>query len=314
MKKKYIILIFFSVFLCLLIIKNNVTKDISTFSVNYLNQYKAVQFPKEDIDLSQPKGITAINKGIVVVDSGNNRLIFLDDDGNYIKSIGNIGNGPLEFLDPTGITIDKNNNIYVIDNGNRRIQILNENGDYLDSIMLREFSKMRKESYLSDIAVDEKNRIYFSTCCLEQEFAHIYSIDTNNKIEKIGSNKYGYLISGSSNIFFSQQLELKYEDNKIIAQSGKNSFYKIKDSKLIKEYKLPTKYAPRDGFVADNYIYVISGAFYNIDKFDLSGKYIGTLLKGGRDYLGLKYIVVKENIIYATNPEKNLIYKLDKIK
>jgi len=70
---------------------------------------------------------------IYVVDSGNDRIVILDRDGNFIKSVGRKGQGPGEFNNPMSILIN-NDNIFVNDQRNGRVQIFDKDFNYRDTI------------------------------------------------------------------------------------------------------------------------------------------------------------------------------------
>lgn len=313
-RKQIIVIILFLIIFNLLIYlnkNNNDVQSISNLRINNLNEYTLIPYLDEHINLNKPKGIINMPDGLLIADSGNNRLLYLNNSGNIKKIIGKIGNGPYEFIDPTSITIDKKNNIYIIDNGNLRIQILNKNLEYIKSIKLDEFRNISPNSFISDIAVDDNLRIYISLCSIEQKYSHIYYIEPSGIIKNFGKNKYGYLITGNSELFFAQYLELINNKNQLTIQSGKNSLYKINNGRITKTCKLPDKYAPKDGFILDNNIYIINGAFCTIDKLDLSGKYIGSLINADKEYLGFNYMCYKDKSIYVTNTTKNSLYKFE---
>ncbi|MCP4727601.1 MAG: 6-bladed beta-propeller [bacterium] len=65
---------------------------------------------------------------IYVLDSGNHRIQKFDQNGGYLKTFGEEGQGPGEYMSPLSIDIDDSGYIYVSDQGNMRIQILNPDG------------------------------------------------------------------------------------------------------------------------------------------------------------------------------------------
>ena len=60
-----------------------------------------------------------IAMGAYVVDSGNNRIVYLSQDG--ASSFGKTGSGTNEFQWPKGIAVDTNGHIFIVDSGNGRI-------------------------------------------------------------------------------------------------------------------------------------------------------------------------------------------------
>jgi len=65
---------------------------------------------------------------IYVLDSGNHRIQKFSQDGQYLATIGNAGEGPGEFQYPFSFDIDKEGYLYVSDSGNQRIQVLTPDG------------------------------------------------------------------------------------------------------------------------------------------------------------------------------------------
>ena len=74
-----------------------------------------------------PCGIAVTSNGTILVgDSGNHRIQELTMEGECIACIGGKGNGPLQFQDPKGITINKTTgHVFVAEESNHRIQVLN---------------------------------------------------------------------------------------------------------------------------------------------------------------------------------------------
>jgi DNA-binding beta-propeller fold protein YncE len=66
-------------------------------------------------------------KYVYVADSKNNRISQFDTKGNYIKSIGQLGNKSGDFNLPTTIEIDSKGNFFVNERGNERIQKFDSN-------------------------------------------------------------------------------------------------------------------------------------------------------------------------------------------
>ena len=120
-----ILLVFmiFSLFFVLFIRKENGVVKKTALYIKTLNKDKELFY--------NPKKIIKHNNEFYVMDYGNNRIVILDKDGNYIREIGRIGQGPGEFFNPVDFVINSNNEIVVLDLGNSRIQILDINGKYI---------------------------------------------------------------------------------------------------------------------------------------------------------------------------------------
>ncbi len=73
-------------------------------------------------------GIGPVGKDkVMVVDQANNRILVFDRKGNFLKSWGKLGSGPMGFHSPTGMVSDDKIG-YVIDSWNSAIKGYDENG------------------------------------------------------------------------------------------------------------------------------------------------------------------------------------------
>ncbi|MDH5631644.1 MAG: NHL repeat-containing protein [Gammaproteobacteria bacterium] len=68
---------------------------------------------------------------IIVVDSGNDRVVIFDSTGNVKTSFGKPGTKDGQFRSPVGVGIDGKDNIYIADKGNARIQVFDRNGKFI---------------------------------------------------------------------------------------------------------------------------------------------------------------------------------------
>lgn len=69
---------------------------------------------------------------IYILDSGNSRLLVVDSELNYLKTI---DLAYLNLKDPKGVFIDKDGLIYIADRSANQVFILNEKGEYLRSLV-----------------------------------------------------------------------------------------------------------------------------------------------------------------------------------
>lgn len=75
-----------------------------------------------DTTFSSPEGIYVSPEGYVFVsDTGNSRIVKLDESGNVLGTYGKEGEGAKEFFSPKGLTMDSEGNIIVADSDNDRI-------------------------------------------------------------------------------------------------------------------------------------------------------------------------------------------------
>jgi DNA-binding beta-propeller fold protein YncE len=71
---------------------------------------------------------------IYVADSGNHRVLVFDFQGKWLKIIGSEGQGPAEFLNPSGLFILEDGGLAVADVDNNRIQIFDRDWELVNSI------------------------------------------------------------------------------------------------------------------------------------------------------------------------------------
>lgn len=100
---------------------------------------------------------------MVVSDAENHRVLFLDIDGNLVKSVGTgmRSGGRDGFNVPAGITLDETGNVYVVDTLNGRVVKLSPDGEFL-----REFGRLADTAGSlarpKGVAVDVAGRVFVS--------------------------------------------------------------------------------------------------------------------------------------------------------
>src|SRR5690606_15177194 len=62
---------------------------------------------------------------------GNRRIVHYDKAGNYVKSWGQLGSTPGNFILPHAIVVDSKGLLYVADRNSGRIQVFNQEGKFL---------------------------------------------------------------------------------------------------------------------------------------------------------------------------------------
>jgi iron(III) transport system ATP-binding protein len=91
------------------------------------------QWKMLDVQFGKPEGIVWLKDDrIVVCDTHYHRLVWFDQTGKVLKTVGQRGFGKSEFVFPVGITIDKAENLYVCEyGGHDRIQVFTRDGEWL---------------------------------------------------------------------------------------------------------------------------------------------------------------------------------------
>jgi len=89
--------------------------------------------PAADGLFRQPTDVAWDSEGNIYISDGyiNSRVAKYDKNGDWVKSWGEKGTGPVQFRLPHAIAIDRNDNVYVGDRTNRRIQVFGTDGRFL---------------------------------------------------------------------------------------------------------------------------------------------------------------------------------------
>ncbi len=88
-----------------------------------------------DVKVGKPEGIVVLHDGrVVVCDTHYHRIVWFDADGNWLKNIGQKGEGKSEFIYPVGICKDPGENLYICEyGGNDRVQKFTREGEWVGS-------------------------------------------------------------------------------------------------------------------------------------------------------------------------------------
>ena len=149
--------------------------------------------------LSEPRGLAVNRSGhIYILDA--NRIRVFDESGKYIKTIGGVGEGPGDLLDPALLVIDKQDNIVLFDGGKQRVQILSSDGKYLGGFPLG-------ENRPGPIAITRENEILMSNRTLTKEAAALWIYyDYQGKTVRQNGQRY----SGSSELVNDKLYEVSF--------------------------------------------------------------------------------------------------------
>lgn len=147
------------------------------------------------------------NSIFYVFDKVGKKILLFDKQGNFLKSIHKIGQGPGEYTEPCDMDIDDEGNIYLSDWATQSI-IVYKNGDGSD------YEVIRIGEHFLDFAV-VGNSIYLGLVYQEGE-ARQNLVVWSRKDEKISVVKENLLLEGN---------KLPYRAKHYIFRSGDKAFY-----------------------------------------------------------------------------------------
>lgn len=153
-KKIFFILLF--VFLLVLNLYSQ-NKDIDKIPINFKKPVKVCGTEADELQFYQPSFVryNKTDKKVYVCDTGNNRIVVLDDDLNFITHFGRKGQGPGEFNNPVSIDFFNSGNLVILDKDNYRIQIFDKNYKYVSGFSGLNFN------IRPVMDCDSEERIYF---------------------------------------------------------------------------------------------------------------------------------------------------------
>lgn len=125
LKRRLIIFSFLFTFLAAITVSEDPIKTV--WSISSFGEDDFFHRPS-DIEIDSNRSM------IFVTDSGNHRVLVFDFQGKFLKIIGSEGQGPAEFLNPTGLFIFADGGLAVADVDNNRIQIFDKAWEFVNSI------------------------------------------------------------------------------------------------------------------------------------------------------------------------------------
>ena len=93
----------------------------------------------EHLAFNYPSDVAVDAQGnIYILDAGNTRIQKFDQDGKYLATIGRKGQGPGEFISPSGLDLDEDGNLVVTDTAQMRLHVIIGGGKDVKSIVLKD--------------------------------------------------------------------------------------------------------------------------------------------------------------------------------
>ncbi len=101
----------------------------------FINKIGSFDSRDENYNFYVPSDIVVDKNGnIYILDTGNHRIQKFDMSGKYLATLGEKGQGPVEFNMPYSLDIDDENRLIICDQGNLRIQVLNTDGKSIETV------------------------------------------------------------------------------------------------------------------------------------------------------------------------------------
>ena len=109
-------------------------------------------------------GVAVTSDNLVLVsDSFSHQIKAFTVKGTFVKSVGQNGNGPLQFNYPSGIAVHPSGRVFVVDTGNHHIQVLHHDLTY-SHMFGSEGSAPGQFVYPCDVACDSSGVVYVTDC------------------------------------------------------------------------------------------------------------------------------------------------------
>lgn len=251
---------------------NYLKTDLSDISIMNTNAFSSSE-------LRSPTGVLCRENDVIICDMQRDCLLVFDYQGNLLKTIGNTGNGELEFMCPMALDSFESN-IYILDGRNNRVQVLNSNFEYIESVSINKYDADSNFFY-SDMVVGNSGEIYISGQSLDESYIFCYDKGNSTPI-RIGNNFCGSLAKGNGHIYAINIGSLYItEDEKdgIGLTNGRNYLFEVKDMKIEKICELPYGLYIRDFIIEDEKIICTSASLSQLLVFDLKGNIIKSLGK-----------------------------------
>lgn len=258
-------------------------------------------------------GILCRKEDICVVDSAEHRLFTLDAQGNISNIIGSVGNGPLEFLNPSGIA-EHGGRIYVLDAGNRRIQVLDSDFTYEKEIKFPEDMDADIKN-VNSIAVDGDGNIF--TSCAGIGYSQILCYrNADGSFVELGENFYG-TVAGYDGEVYAINIGMAVGENKRKAsgwRSGANYLYSVTTDSMQRICELPYGISVLGFVVVRDGLVCMSGGYGTVDFYGLDGVYKHSFAQKEEIKMMGALDTDECGNIYIGLPEAEKMYKIEKME
>lgn len=192
---------------------NTFYNDPNTSDLRIQNLYTAARFvtgqETTGTAFSSPSDLFIdIHDHVFIADTGNNRIVELDDAGKFIRIVGGT-EGESQLNAPEGVFVTKDGTIYVADTGNKRVAIYNAQGVF-QKAMVQPKSELLPKSYYfvpKKLIVDARGVLYI---VVDGSYQGLFRMDNKGEFKGfIGANsaKKGWLIWVKQKMYTQEQLD-----------------------------------------------------------------------------------------------------------
>ena len=232
---------------------------------------------------------------VYVADTGNNRIVKLDANLNYLASYAYNNS----FNSPKGIFVDDDGDMYISDTGNERIVHLDKNGGFIEKFVKPKSDLLDKnmDFQIGRIGISKKGYIYTI------RGQYFMEIDSHNEFKGfVGTNRVGFSLKSMLIRAFASK---EQKEKMVTEQPNSYNSFTIGNDGLI--------YATLSGDVKTAQIQVINMVEKNIYPLSFYGETVFNSGTGKVNYPQFKDIAVSDGtLIFALEHYSKCVYVYDK--
>lgn len=268
--------------------------------------YELEEWKLENVE--SPSDVLWTGGKILVSDEKQDKLMEFDEQGNFIKVVGQTGSALGEFQKPTALAEYKGQ-YYVLDKGNNRVQIFDQELNAVREISLSTKNVTDPDYKMTSLAVNNSG-VYVSGISLKESQIEKYVDDS---VENIGDNFIGVVKESGDKVYAVNTLARTYDSSSKAygAASGPNWLLSVDDTQLKKECELPNKLTITDFVIYDEKIVCVSLSAGAVLLMNSDGEYQYTIayIDGIADEDSPKISVDAAGTYYIAMPKAGKIYR-----
>jgi len=171
--------------------------------------------------LSRPQGLSIdIDGNLYLADTGNNRVLKINQDGKLVRQVGGFGWGKEQFDNPVDVWAENGLDVLVVDYNNRRIERYDKDLHYISSLYNDETAPATAQfAFPVAVALSGHGEILLA----DVEFQRIVRINSFGKV--LGS--FGDYDAGDGALSSPMKILISPRDDVFIADSARGSILKF---------------------------------------------------------------------------------------